>query len=759
MMVGYGLAAWPFLAAKYGLYRHQRRRGLSALIALTALLAAVLAFAGGARAATLARPGDARSGSLLLKTEGRGYADAARLAIDVDVTVSGPTLRARVTQVFRNTTNDWVEAIYVYPLPDGGAVDTLKMVIGDRVVVGDIKERQQARAVYQQAKQNGQKAALTEQERPNIFTNSVANIGPGETVLVQIEYQEPVHQSGDQFSLRIPMVVGPRYNPAPLVQSVDLRAADNGWGAAANDPVPDRTRISPPVLDPSDHAPVNPTTISIRLQAGFPLGEVKSHFHDVKIESPDSATRIITLADGTVPADRDFELTWTAAAERAPSVGVFREHVAGSDYILTYVTPPVVNNAEQMPLPREVVFVIDNSGSMGGTSIAQAKAGLLYALSRLQPNDRFNVIRFDNTMEALFADVVAADRDHLARAEAFVTALEARGGTEMIPPMRTALTDHDVSANTLRQVVFLTDGCIGNEQQLFDTITSMRGRSRVFMVGIGSAPNSYLMTRAAELGRGTYTHIGSIEQVESRMRELFGKLENPAVTQLSVSFSDTSADMTPFVLPDLYRGEPLVLAAKLSKLAGTMDIKGRIGERPWRITLPLANAAEGRGLSKLWARRKIADAEVAQTMRTLTADEANKIILALALDHQLVTRLTSLIAVEATPSRPVGEPLKVSELPLNLPAGWDFEKVFGERAKPIPAAPVIERRAEGRDGHVRVAMRSSLSVSWAGNQSTPGVVLPATGTDAEWNMAAGAGAVLIALALILVERRRRSAFG
>ena len=155
----------------------------------------------------------------------------------------------------------------------------------------------------------------------------------------------------------------------------------------------------------------------------------------------------------------------------------------------------------------------------------------------------------------------------------------------------------------------------------------MRGRSRVFMVGIGSAPNTYLMTRAAELGRGTYTHIGSVEQVESRMRELFGKLENPAVTQLSVTFSDTNADMTPHAA-DLYRGEPLVLAAKLGKLAGTMEIEGRIGDRPWKVTLPLANAAEGRGLSKLWARRKITDAEVGQ-MRTLTADEANKTILAL----------------------------------------------------------------------------------------------------------------------------------
>ena len=173
------------------------------------------------RVATLSRPGDARSGSLLLKNDD-SYAEAPRLGIDIDLTVSGPTIRARVTQMFRNPTSDWVEAVYVYPLAEGGAVDTLKMVIGDRVVVGEIKERQAARIVYEQARQEGRKAALTEQERPNIFTNSVANIGPGETVLVQIEYQEPVRQSGGVFSLRVPLVVAPRYNPTPVVQTVDL---------------------------------------------------------------------------------------------------------------------------------------------------------------------------------------------------------------------------------------------------------------------------------------------------------------------------------------------------------------------------------------------------------------------------------------------------------------------------------------------------------------------------------------------------------
>jgi Ca-activated chloride channel family protein len=305
-------------------------------------------------------------------------------------------------------------------------------------------------------------------------------------------------------------------------------------------------------------------------------------------------------------------------------------------------------------------------------------------------------------------------------------------------------------------VVFLTDGAIGNEQQLFETITAMRGRSRVFMVGIGSAPNTYLMTRAAELGRGAFTHIGSVDQVEERMRGLFDKLENPAVTGLSAKFSEAAADITPAVIPDLYRGEPLVLAAKLDKLAGSIEIKGRIGDRPWVVTLPLANAAEGAGLSKVWARRKISDAEVARTLRQTNPEDADKTILALALEHQLVTRLTSLVAVDRTPSRPAGEPLKLSALPINLPAGWDFAKVFGER-QPLPA-PRKERRADAGDAKTLdakaqvVALKRTLAVV-----PPPATVqLPKTATDAELKMIAGA--ILLAFSLILLAWNGRRTF-
>jgi Ca-activated chloride channel family protein len=722
-----------------------------------------------------ASPGQMKTGSLLLR-DGNAFVEAPRLGADYDLTVSGPTVRGRVTQIFHNHTGNWVEAVYVYPLPEDGAVDTLKMVIGERVVVGEIKERKTARAIYEQAKAAGYKTTLIEQERPNIFTNSVANIGPGETVLVQLEYQAPVKQSAGTFSLRIPLVVGPRYNPKPIMQTVDFSAdskgTHSGWGNTA-DPVPDRDRIEPAVLYPRVSAPVNPVQITVRLQAGFPLGEVKSHHHQVKTENVSAETQIVRLAEGPLPADRDFELTWTSAASAAPSVGLFRERVGNDDYLLAFVTPPA-GEPQQDQRAREAIFVIDNSGSMGGISIVQAKASLIYALDRLKAADRFNVIRFDNTYDVLFSDSVPANAENIARAKTFVSALEARGGTEMVPAMRAALTDtRSADANSLRQVVFLTDGAIGNEQQLFDTLAGLRGRSRVFMVGIGSAPNSFLMTRAAEIGRGTFTHIGSADQVEERMRALFDKLESPAVTNLSVTFSNARADITPELVPDLYRGEPLVLAAKISTLDGNMEIKGRIGDRPWTVTLPIAKAAEGLGLSKLWARRKIAHAEIAKTLRKVTPEETDKRILALGLDHQLVTRLTSLVAVDKTPSRPDGAKLSRADLPLNLPAGWDFDKVFGERPqterkddRAQPHTPQPDRTDATQRDAMAKPMTDAIAAKYA--RAVPiaaapiaiatrapaaqGVMLPRTATDAELRMILGF--ILVFLSLIIMARLR-----
>jgi Ca-activated chloride channel homolog len=318
--------------------------------------------------------------------------------------------------------------------------------------------------------------------------------------------------------------------------------------------------------------------------------------------------------------------------------------------------------------------------------------------------------------------------------------------------MTAALTDRrGADENLLRQVIFLTDGEIGNEQQLFDTIAAMRGRSRVYMVGIGSAPNTFLMTRAAEIGRGTFTHIGSVDQVETRMRALFDKLENPIVTGLTATYSG-EADMSPAVLPDLYRGEPIVLAAKLSSLTGTLEINGRIGDRPWEVRLPVANAAQGAGLSKLWARRKIADAEVARTLGQATQEATDSRILALALDHHLVSRLTSLVAVDTTPSRPAGARLSRADLPLNLPAGWDFDKVFGGERTTDPAPR--------HDDHANATPQLQLASTAARlrpvvvpvTSNHGGVTLPQTATDAELRIMLGALMMILSFLLLMARR-------
>ncbi|MBW8726917.1 MAG: marine proteobacterial sortase target protein [Inquilinus limosus] len=730
----------------------QSRFGHAAPFLLLSLLLAVLTLAVGGRAAraetgpALVTPGEMQSGALLFRANEKGrYVEAPRLGTDVDLTVSGPTARAHVTQVFQNPTDQWVEAVYVYPLPEDGAVDTLKMVVGDRVITGDIAAREEARRTYEAAKQAGQTAGLVEEERPNLFTTSVANVGPGETVLIRIEYQETVHQSGDRFSLRVPLVVAPRYSPAAVTQSVDFTPGQSGWGQTT-DPVPDRDRITPPVLDPRGNAPVNPVTLTVRLQAGFPLGEVVSANHAVDIEAQGPDSRVVTMK-GPVPANRDFELSWAPAAGAAPSVGLFREKIAGEDYVLAFVTPPALAQAEDKR-PRDVVFVIDNSGSMGGASMDQAKSSLIYALGRLSPADRFNVVRFDDTLDVLFPDAVPADAEHVGRVKSFVSGLEASGGTEMVPAMQAALTEHNEAdgAPRLRQVVFLTDGAIGNEQQLFDTIAGMRGRSRMFMVGIGSAPNTYLMSRAAELGRGTFTQIGAPDQVEERMRGLFEKLESPVVTNLSARFSAGGADATPETLPDLYRGEPVVLAAKLSTLSGTIEVKGMIGDRPWIVTLPVAQAAKGEGLSKLWARRRIADAEVARTLGQIDAEQADQRVLSLALQHHLVTRLTSLVAVDKTPRRPEGATLSRNDIPLNLPAGWDFDTVFGKKAEPRP---------EFREAALLLPAAARAEGPAAANKPVPveDVVLPQTATDAELRITGGLLLLLAGLAVLAFGRR------
>lgn len=662
-------------------------RPRTARIAVALLLGLVAGLSFRATAAAQAGPesggpvrlADVHRGELLFKTSTPGvFLPAPTLSTDVSIRVTGIVGRARVSQRFRNGTGSCVEGIYVFPLPEGAAVDQLRMVIGDRVIEGQIREREEAKKEYAQARSEGRKAALLEQERPNVFTASVAAIGPDEEIGVELEYQETLALDQGRFRLRFPMVVAPRYIPGNPVGAVaasePLRAPGSGWGISTGS-VPDADRITPAVRHPSG-GPVNPVHLTVELDPGFPLRRLSSATHALVSRTADARRTLVTLADEKIWADRDFELVWEPDLGREPAASVFVQDLGGETYTLLMVVPPEPETFPGSRLPRETVFVIDTSGSMQGTSIDGARKALTMALGRLQPEDRFNVIEFNSVTRALYPESRRALPDNVEEARRWVARLEARAGTEMMPALRAAL-DGAGEEGPVRQVLFMTDGAVGNEDELFEFIQSHLGRSRLFTVGLGSAPNSHFMTKAAEFGRGTFTYVASPADVDGKMSDLFRKLEAPVLTNVELAWDDPHAEVWPRRVPDLYAGEPLVVAARLASASGSVTVSGdRLGE-PWSRRLALSQGAADTGLDRLWARRKIAalmDSAVGGPER----DATRKQVVEVALTHHLVSSFTSLVAVDASPTLGRGAVCEARPVPVNLPAGWSYEHVFGE---------------------------------------------------------------------------------
>lgn len=665
-----------------------RNRFMPALLSTTLLtFAAAIPSLAQTNDDTRYRMSDIESGSLLLRTDKAGeFLKAPMVKTDVDFDISGPIIRATVSQIFTNDTDDWVEGVYVFPLPDMAAVDHLKMVIGGRLIEGQIEEKQKAKAIYEKAKSEGRKASLLTQERPNVFTNSVANIGPGESVAIQIEYQDVAKMEDGIFSMRFPMTVGPRYSPPR--ETVQIASRDGNVSMAILDPVLDRDRISPPlmppVLEPIEYTRL-PVTIDVDLAAGFPIDTLDSPYHAISTVNMENGSKFISLRDGEVPANRDFLLEWTAQPSEQPYTSVFHQNIRGEDFVMTMITPSIPEDLkETISHPREIAFVIDTSGSMGGTSIEQARKALLLGLERLGPKDYFNVIEFNNAHSTLFPAPRTANKANLNKAQRWVRRLNAGGGTNMAPAMNEALSKMRRNPGYLGQVVFITDGNIGNEGQLFAIVKDQLQDTRLFPVSIGSAPNNFFMSRAAKFGRGKFVNIADIGEVEKRMDGLFQDIDSAILTSLQITGLDTS-DTYPSKLPDLYDGEPVVTVAKVSSVPTSMGVTGRLADADWNMMVDGLTISEGAGLDVLWARRKIADLEESRFDRSKAA-QIDKNILETALKYHLVSRLTSLVAVDVTPSRPVGEGLSTQAVPTMLPDGWDFATLSG-----VPSANATTR--------------------------------------------------------------------
>ncbi|HZD52695.1 MAG TPA: marine proteobacterial sortase target protein, partial [Woeseiaceae bacterium] len=591
-------------------------------------------------------PAQMQSGSLLLRMR-QGYTIATRMNTDVHITVSGPVARTTVRQEFRNDGGEWVEGVYVFPLPDRAAVDRLRMRIGERFIEGEIREKEKAKKEYEAARAAGQRAGLVEQQRANLFTTSVANIGPGAKVIIEMEYQEMLAFDDGVFSLRLPLTLTPRYIPGTPLP--DRRGS--GW-AADTARVPDASLITPPVLtNAEDHR----LTLHAEIDTGTPLDYILSRYHPITITPADDGdTRYqVELVDSRTPMDHDLELTWKPVPSAVPRASLFSETVGGHAHYLLLMLPPTDESAVEDTMPREIVFVIDTSGSMHGVSIEQARKALLLALDDLRPADRFNVIQFNSVTKALFDASVPASPGNLQNARGYVSALRANGGTEMRPALELALAGVP-SETHLKQVVFITDGSVGNEAELYSVIESELGAARLFTVGIGSAPNGWFMHKAAEAGRGSFTAISALNEVDEKMQRLFEKLRRPQVTDIHVTWPAADALAYPGAVPDLYAGEPVVVTARLataSRAGDLVRVTGQSASGGWSEELSLSSGREHTGIAAVWARSRIADlldrerrGEDPQAMRAG--------VIQTALKHHLVSKYTSLVAIDKTPVRP-----------------------------------------------------------------------------------------------------------
>ena len=600
-------------------------------------------------------------GELFLTDQSGHSIPSLLLNTDIKADINGLIATITVKQHFKNDSEQWVNGRYVFPLPENGAIDGMLIKVGDRIIKGTIKEKESAKKVFEAAKSAGKKAALLEQHRPNLFSMTVANIPPNSEVITEIRVIDSVQYKDNQFSLRMPTTITPRYIPGKSLivnlqeeQDVQINHA-SGWGINT-DIVADASLITPPQTHAEEHHIDHHFSLKLNLHAGVELTEIGSSTHAISINHHESKPTIITLKNGTEKMDQDLRIEWKPVASQSPRAALFQQMIADTQFSMAMLLPPTIESA--LSIPKEITFIIDSSGSMAGHSMKQAKKSLYLALERLNPNDRFNIVDFDSHFTSLFELPQIANAHNIWRARSMVRQLRADGGTEMFGPL-----DHALSMPTnksyLKQVIFITDGSVGNEQQLFKLINDKLGDARLFTIGIGSAPNSHFMNKAAQFGKGSFTYINSAEETVEKMSALFHKITRPVARDLIVSYPDTESkgitvEQFPKKIPDIYAGEPLLIFAKSNKAVDKIEISGQLLGKTWKRTLmaDVKKANNAENLDAIWARRKVDHLMDNLVIGAISEELAKPEIIQLGIEHHLMTKYTSFVAVEKHQSKP-----------------------------------------------------------------------------------------------------------
>ncbi len=621
---------------------------------------------------------DVGQGCMLFRSPVSGiYEEIPLQRTNVALDVRGLVVAATVSQQYANSTGTPIEAIYVFPLPHDAAVYDMEMIIGNRRIRSLIKERAEAKKIYEAAKSAGQRAALVEEERPNIFTTSVANIMPGDRVEVRLRYVEPLVWEDGRVRLTFPMTVGPRYIPG--TQAV----GHSGTGYAFDtNQVPDASRITPPVRHPLNRNG-HDLTLAVDLDANADIGSIKSISHAVNVaQLPDGRQHVELASAATIP-NRDFVLEFGQAGGLEPKTAIYLSPEPGSNetHFLLAAYPPTGTTGERSPV--EMLYLIDVSGSMEGTSIVQAREGLLQALDRLRPEDRFNIVAFSSGYTPFANQPLPATPEYLAPAHRWVQALAAGGGTEMLPALN-FLMAMPAGAERLRHIVVLTDGDLGNEDEIFASLRNNLGNARLFTVAIGAAPNHFLATKIAQYGRGTFTHIADVGEIREQMGKLLDRIESPVLTDVKFSFDGVEVgQLFPERVPDLFARQPLIVHGRiLNGKKGTVQLSAQRNGRLYQTSIPFdaTRAYFHSGVTTLWARQSVEHLmDNWRAAQDPARDEVRRSVVAEAIRYHLVTRFTSLVAVEEIIVNPGGNSATAA-VPNELPNGMVMEKVFGAPA-------------------------------------------------------------------------------
>jgi len=651
------------------------------------------------------------------------------LKTDVVADIQGDLATVTVTQTFVNSTATPLNAKYLFPLHKDAAVFAMTMEVGEEVVQARIREREEARQAFEQGKREGKAVALLEQHRPNMFTQEIANLMPGDPIKVTLKYTQTVPRSDGAYELVVPLVVGPRYIPldqssrpqvavlAPPAVLSDSPVTDKGtpppatgvWQLGPVPSYPDVAGLTIPATIDADRV-----SIRVNLASGMPITGVTSATHALSTTG-DAKARIITLAEGRTVDNRDFILRYTLSGS-APQAGLLAHRDARGGTFSLLIEPPLAP-ADADITPREMVFVLDTSGSMSGLPIEASKTFMRHALKALRPADYFRIIRFSNNASEFTSGPVPATYSNVAAGLAYVNRLSADGGTEALSGLHQAYGVAQ-APGTLRIVVFLSDGYVGNEPEILRLVSASVGQGRLYAFGIGTAINRYLIEEMARHGRGLSRVIDPTEKSHEAAIQFASRLKTPVLTDIAIDWGSLKPlDVTPALIPDLFEGDSIRIQGRF-EAAGThlVKVSGRVNGRPALLPLRIDLPAEATGASReaiplIWARSRIADhmheLMVPVTLRTsgMVDTGLKAAVTDLGLKFSLVTQWTSFVAVSerrvnadpaSAPSADVPLPMVKGVEPSAYPNAG-VQPGLG-RSRIVPAVPaaggtLIEARA------------------------------------------------------------------